>query len=56
MVELIYPDRADVLEQIDLLAQGRIGRTTASLRYADYQADRYGADTQKLWLQLDWTI
>ena len=42
--------------EIDLLAQGKIGRTTASLRYADYQADRYGADTQKLWLQLDWTL
>ena len=42
--------------EIDLLAQGKIGRTTASLRYADYQADRFGADTQKLWLQLDWTI
>ncbi|WP_343527540.1 alginate export family protein [Sphingomonas sp.] len=42
--------------EIDLLAQGKVGRTTASLRYADYQADRFGADTQKLWLQLDWTI
>lgn len=42
--------------ELDLLAQGKIGRTTASLRYADYQADRFGADTQKLWLQLDWTI
>jgi hypothetical protein len=42
--------------EIDLLAQGKIGRTTASLRYADYQADRFGADTQKLWLQLDWSI
>ena len=42
--------------EIDLLAQGKVGRTTASLRYADYQADRFGTDTQKLWLQLDWTI
>ncbi|WP_230482333.1 alginate export family protein [Sphingomonas sp. Leaf21] len=42
--------------EIDLLAQGKIGRTTASLRYANYQADRFATDTQKLWLQLDWTI
>lgn len=42
--------------EIDLLAQGKIGRTTASLRYADYQADRFATDTQKIWLQLDWTI
>ncbi|RSU54532.1 alginate export family protein [Sphingomonas sp. S-NIH.Pt15_0812] len=42
--------------EMDLLAQGKVGRTTASLRYADYQADRFGTDTQKLWLQLDWTI
>nr|WP_309698142.1 alginate export family protein [Sphingomonas sp. SORGH_AS_0870] len=42
--------------EIDLLAQGKVGRTTASLRYADYQADRFGTDTKKFWLQLDWTI
>lgn len=42
--------------EIDLLAQARIGRTTASVRYADYRADRFATDTRKLWLQLDWTI
>jgi hypothetical protein len=42
--------------EIDLLASARLGRTTASVRYADYRADRFGTDTQKLWLQLDWTI
>lgn len=42
--------------EIDLLAQARLGRTTASLRFADYAADRFATDTRKLWLQLDWTI
>ncbi len=42
--------------EIDLLASARIGRTTASVRYADYDADRFATDTRKLWLQLDWTI
>lgn len=42
--------------EVDLLAQARIGRTLASLRYADYAADRLFTDTRKLWLQLDWTL
>jgi hypothetical protein len=42
--------------EIDLLAQARIGRTVASLRYADYRADRFATDTRKLWLQMDWTL
>ncbi len=42
--------------EIDLLASAKIGRTTASVRYADYDADRFATDTRKLWLQLDWTI
>lgn len=43
-------------DELDFLAQAKLGRTTASLRYADYRADRFATDTQKLWLQLDWTI
>lgn len=43
-------------DEIDLLAQARIGRTTAGIRYADYRADTFSTDTRKLWLQLDWTI
>lgn len=43
-------------EEVDLLAQARIGRTTAGIRYADYRADSFATDTRKLWLQLDWTI
>lgn len=42
--------------EIDLLASAKLGRTTATLRYADYDADRFATDTNKLWLQLDWTI
>lgn len=42
--------------EIDLLASARIGRTTASIRYAGYDADRFATDTRKFWLQLDWTI
>jgi len=44
-------------DTIDLLAQAKVGRrTTASIRYADYQADRLFTDVRKLWLQLDWAL
>ncbi|AQR72725.1 alginate export family protein [Sphingomonas sp. LM7] len=43
-------------DEIDLIASGKLGRTTVALRYADYHADRFATDTQKLWLQLDWTL
>jgi hypothetical protein len=43
-------------DELDLLAQGKLGRTTASLRYATYRARSFATDTCKLWLQLDWTI
>lgn len=43
-------------DEFDVLAQARLGRTTASLRYAAYDAARLLTDTDKLWLQLDWTI
>ncbi len=42
--------------EIDLVVSARIGRTTASVRYADYDADSFATDTRKFWLQLDWTI
>ncbi|NYD90044.1 hypothetical protein HD841_001824 [Sphingomonas melonis] len=42
--------------EIDLLAQAKIGRTVASIRYADYRADRFATDTRKMWLQMDWTL
>jgi hypothetical protein len=43
-------------DEIDLLAAATLGRTTASIRFADYRADRFATDTRKLWLQLDWII
>jgi hypothetical protein len=43
-------------DEIDLLAQAKLGHTTASVRYAAYDADRLLTDTRKLWLQLDWTL
>lgn len=43
-------------DEIDLLASAKLGKCTASARYANYDADGFGADTQKFWLQLDWTL
>jgi hypothetical protein len=43
-------------DEIDLLASGKLGKTTLSVRYADYAADLLLMDTRKLWLQLDWAI
>ena len=43
-------------DELNLLASAKFGRTTASARFADYQADLFATDTQKFWLQLDWTI
>ena len=43
-------------DELNLLVSAKLGRTTASVRFADYQADLLATDTQKFWLQLDWTI
>lgn len=43
-------------DEIDLLASAKLGKCTASARYANYDADGFGADTNKFWLQLDWTL
>jgi hypothetical protein len=40
--------------ELDLLASGKVGRYTVSVRYAGYDADRFATDTRKLWLQVDW--
>ncbi len=40
----------------NLLAGATVGRTTASLRFADYRARAFATDTTKFWLQLDWKI
>jgi hypothetical protein len=43
-------------DEIDLLASGKLGKTTLSLRYADYHAYTFATDTRKFWLQLDWAL
>lgn len=43
-------------DEIDLLASARLGKCTASARYAHYDADSFATDTDKYWLQLDWTL
>jgi hypothetical protein len=41
-------------DEINLLASAKYKKTTMSVRYAHYDADRMATDTDKLWLQLDW--
>ena len=53
--------RSDRLDQRygrewDLLAGVRRGRTSVSARYARYRAQGFAADTDKLWLELDWAL
>jgi hypothetical protein len=43
-------------DEIDLLASAKLGKFTASARYAHYDADNFATDTDKFWLQLDWTL
>lgn len=43
-------------DELNLLASARLGKATASVRYADYRTDGFATDTRKFWLQLDWTI
>ena len=43
-------------DELNLLASAKLGRTTASVRFADYRADGFATDTRKFWLQLDWTL
>lgn len=46
----------DYGDEWNLLATAKVGKTLLSARYADYQADGFGADTHKFWLQMDWTL
>jgi hypothetical protein len=43
-------------DEIDLLASAKLGKVTASARYAHYEADGFATDTDKYWLQLDWML
>lgn len=41
--------------ELDLLASVKVRRALVSLRHARYRADTFAADTDKTWVQLDWT-
>jgi hypothetical protein len=43
-------------DEFNLLASATLGGVTWSARYADYMADRFGADTRKVWLTAEWTL
>jgi hypothetical protein len=43
-------------EEIDLVASAAIETLQLSARYAGYAADLFGSDTDKFWLQLDWSL
>ncbi len=43
-------------DEIGLLASAKLGKFTASARYAHYDADTFATDTDKFWLQLDWML
>lgn len=43
-------------DEIDLLASVKRGRATVSARYAHYKAGAFATDTDKAWLQLDWSL
>ena len=47
---------ADYGSEIDLLASGKFGKIGITLKFADYSADEFAADTQKLWLQFDYAF
>ncbi|WP_311266998.1 hypothetical protein [Sphingobium sp. WCS2017Hpa-17] len=42
--------------EIDLLASAKAGKTALSLRYAHYEAKAMATDTDKVWVQADWSI
>lgn len=53
--------RSDRLDQNygdewDLLASAKLAKTMLSVRYARYDAKSFATDTEKLWLQADWTL
>jgi hypothetical protein len=43
-------------DEIDMLASGKLGKTTLSVRYAQYAANGFATDTRKFWLQADWAL
>nr|WP_260600349.1 alginate export family protein [Sphingomonas sp. ZFBP2030] len=51
-------DRADQHygNEVDLLASARYRALGLSVRYAHYDADRFAANTDKLWLTMEWSL
>lgn len=51
-------DRMDLHygDEWNLLASAKLKKTMLSVRYAHYDAKAMGTDTEKLWLQADWTL
>ncbi|WP_020209255.1 alginate export family protein [Gilvimarinus chinensis] len=46
----------DYGQEIDISAAKSFGPVSVLLKYADYQADDFGSDTQKIWVQLSSTF
>lgn len=42
-------------DEINLIASAKMRKTAWSVRYARYDAKAMASDTQKLWLQADWS-
>jgi hypothetical protein len=43
-------------DELNLLASVKVNKTIISARFAHYEADTFATDTQKVWLQADWTF
>ncbi len=43
-------------KEFDALATARLGKVAIAARFARYRAARFATDTDKFWLQLDWSL
>ena len=43
-------------DEWNLIASAKLRRTQLSVRYARYDAHSFATDSQKLWLQADWSL
>ncbi|WP_347304389.1 alginate export family protein [Croceibacterium sp. TMG7-5b_MA50] len=42
--------------ELNLLASASFGKTALSARYAHYEAQSFASDSDRLWLQIDWSL
>ena len=42
--------------EVDLLASAKWGKTALSVRYANYVAERFASDSQRLLVQIEWAL